>query len=130
MLLQQLRQAWFDLDMRNEDEIGSRRSFKQTRAAYEKWLKDTDQWMAACAKALVRGGKMAVVVGEGMQGGRLLRVAKPTIAAAQKAGLSFVTSASVDRFDPATRMKKIEYILVFEKPEKKSIDKREMASKD
>ena len=130
LLLQQLRQAWFDLDMRNEDEIGSRRSFKQTRAAYEKWLKDTDQWMAACAKALVHGGKMAVVVGEGMQGGRLLRVAKPTIAAAQKAGLSFVTSASVDRFDPATRMKKIEYILVFEKPDKKSIDKRETASKD
>lgn len=118
LLLQQLRQAWFDLDMRNEEEIGSRRSFKQTRSAYEKWLKDTDQWMAACAKALTKGGKMAVVVGEGMQGGRLLRVAKPTMAAAQKAGLNFVTSASVDRFDPATRMKKIEYILVFEKPDK------------
>jgi len=27
-------------------------------------------------------------------------------------------------------MKKIEYILVFEKPDKKSIDKRETASKD
>ena len=122
LLLQQLRQAWFDLDMRSDEEIGSRRSFKQTRAAYEKWLKDTDQWMAACAKALVNGGKMAVVVGEGMQGGRLLRVAKPTMAAAQKAGLSFVTSASVDRFDPATRMKKIEYIIVFEKSDKKATE--------
>ncbi len=120
LLLQQLRQAWFDLEMQNASEIGSRRSFKQQRAAYEKWLKDTDQWVGACAKALTRGGKMAVVVGEGMQGGRLLRVAKPTMAAAQKAGLSFVTSASVDRFDPATRMKKVEYILVFEKPNDRS----------
>ncbi len=113
--LQQLRQAWFDLDMREKDEIGSRRSFKQVRAAYETWLKDTDQWVASAAKALVTGGRLAVVVGEGMQAGKLLRVAKPTINAAQKAGLKLVTSASVDRHDPATRMKKVEYILVFEK---------------
>lgn len=114
--LQQLRQAWFDLDMKAEKEIGSRRSFKQARAAYESWLKDTDSWVAAAAKALISQGHLAVIVGEGMQGGKLLRVAKPTIAAAQKAGLKFITSASVDRFDPATKMKKIEYILVFQKP--------------
>lgn len=113
--LQQLRQAWFDLDMRENDEIGSRRSFKQARAAYATWLKDTDQWVASCAKALVKGGHLAVVVGEGMQAGKLLRVAKPTINAAEKAGLRMVTTASVDRHDPATRMKKVEYILVFEK---------------
>lgn len=115
LLLQQLRQAWFDLDMDSEREIGSRRSFKQKRAAYERWLKDTDIWMNACGKALTIGGHIAVVVGEGMQSGKLLRVAKPTIAAAQKAGLAFLTSASVERTDPATKMKKIEYILVFRK---------------
>ena len=113
--LQQLRSAWLDLDMNADNEIGSRRSFKQARAAYESWLKDTDNWVAAAAKALVPNGYLAVIVGEGMQGGKLLRVAKPTIAAAQKANLTFVTSASVDRFDPATKMKKIEYILVFQK---------------
>ena len=51
--LQQLRQAWFNLDLKVEQEIGSRRSFKHTRAAYESWLKDTDQWVAAAAKALL-----------------------------------------------------------------------------
>ena len=114
--LQQLRQAWFDLKLRESEEIGSRRSFKQVRSAYESWLKDTDTWMASCAKALVSGGHLAVIVGEGMQSGKTLRVAKPTIAAAEKAHLKLVTSASVDRHDPATKMKKIEYILVFEKP--------------
>ena len=114
--LQQLRQAWFDLNMREKEEIGSRRSFKQLKAAYDAWLKDTDTWILSCAKALVSGGQLAVVVGEGMQSGKLLRVAKPTIQAAEKAKLSFVTSASIERFDPATKMKKIEYILVFKKP--------------
>ena len=114
--LQQLRQAWFNLEMREKEEIGSRRSFKQLKAAYAAWLKDTDTWILACAKALVSGGHLAVVVGEGMQAGKLLRVAKPTIQAAEKAKLTFVTSASVERFDPATKMKKIEYILVFKKP--------------
>ena len=115
LLLQQLRTAWFDLNMREDEEIGSRRSFKQVKAAYESWLKDTDKWIAASAKALVPGGYLAVVVGEGMQSGKTLRVAKPTILAAEKAHLKLVTSASVDRHDPATKMKKIEYILVFQK---------------
>lgn len=114
--LQQLRQAWFNLEMREKEEIGSRRSFKQIKAAYAAWLKDTDTWILSCAKALISGGHLAVVVGEGMQAGKLLRVAKPTIQAAEKAKLTFVTSASVERFDPATKMKKIEYILVFKKP--------------
>ncbi|MBQ1926618.1 MAG: hypothetical protein II180_10945 [Proteobacteria bacterium] len=114
--LQQLRQAWFNLEMRENEEIGSRRSFKQIKAAYAAWLKDTDTWILSCAKALISGGHLAVVVGEGMQAGKLLRVAKPTIQAAEKAKLTFVTSASVERFDPATKMKKIEYILVFKKP--------------
>ena len=116
LALQQLRQAWFGLDMQTEREIGSRHAFKQAKAAYASWLKDTDQWIAASAKALVSGGHLAVVVGEGMQNGKRLRVANPTIQAAQKAGLKLVTSASVDRFDPATKIKKVEYILVFEKP--------------
>ncbi len=113
--LQQLRSAWFDLQMRENEEIGSRRSFKQVKAAYDAWLKDTDRWVASCARALVKGGHLAVVVGEGMQGDKTLRVAKPTIQAAEKTGMKLVTSASVDRHDPATKMKKIEYILVFEK---------------
>ena len=113
--LQQLRQAWFDLDMQEESEIGSRRSFKSQRNAYEGWLKATDDWMASAANALAIGGRIAVVVGEGIQAGRSLKVAKPTMNAAQRAGLRFVCSASVDRKDPATDQKKIEYILVFEK---------------
>ncbi len=113
--LQQLRQAWFDLDMNEDSEIGSRRSFKSKRNAYEGWLKDTDDWMASAANALAIGGKIAIVVGEGIQAGRSLKVAKPTMNAAQRAGLKFVCSASVDRKDPATNQKKIEYILVFEK---------------
>ena len=113
--LQQLRQAWFDLDMKEDSEIGSRRSFKSKRNAYEGWLKDTDDWMASAANALAVGGKIAIVVGEGIQAGRSLKVAKPTMNAAQRAGLKFVCSASVDRKDPATNQKKIEYILVFEK---------------
>ena len=113
--LQQLRQAWFDLEMKEEREIGSRRSFKSGRNAYEIWLKDTDDWMASAANALSIGGRMAIVVGEGIQAGRSLKVAKPTMNAARRAGLKFVCSASVDRKDPATNQKKIEYILVFEK---------------
>lgn len=115
LLLQQLRQAWFNLDMNSDREIGSRRSFKQAKQAYAGWLKDTDTWIKACAKRLLPNGHIAIVVGEGMHAGQLLRVAKPTINAAQKAGLTFITSASVDRRDPATKMKKIEYILVFKK---------------
>ncbi len=113
--LQQLRQAWFDLDMKVDSEIGSRRSFKTTRNAYEAWLKDTDNWMASAANALSIGGRIAIVVGEGIQAGRSLKVAKPTMSAAQRAGLKFVCCASVDRRDPATDQKKIEYIIVFEK---------------
>ena len=113
--LQQLRQAWFDLDMKVESEIGSRRSFKTTRNAYASWLRDTDDWMASAANALAIGGRIAIVVGEGIQAGRSLKVARPTMNAAQRAGLKFVCCASVDRKDPATEQKKIEYIIVFEK---------------
>ena len=115
LALQQLRQAWFGLDMKTESEIGSRHAFKHAKAAYASWLKDTDKWIAASANALLPGGHLAVVVGEGMQGGKRLRVANPTIQAANRAGLKLLTSASVDRFDPATKIKKVEYILVFEK---------------
>lgn len=119
--LQQLRQAWFDLRFQEHAEIGSRRSFKTTREPYEAWLKDTDQWIEAAASVLKPGGKMAIVVGEGMSAGQNLKVAKPTTLAAEKAGLTSIALACVERKDPATEAKKLEYILVFEKSDPKTV---------
>lgn len=123
--LQQLRQAWFDLSFQEHAEIGSRRSFKSSKDPYKNWLKDTDQWIEANAKTLKAGGKMAIIVGEGMSAGRSLKVAKPTTDAAEKAGLRFISSACVERKDPATNTKKLEYILVFEKDAKNTEDKED-----
>ncbi|MFA5623830.1 MAG: hypothetical protein WC966_02075 [Bradymonadales bacterium] len=113
--MQQLRLAWLGLEAQEQLEMGSRRIFRDQRGAYEKWKKDTNAWMLAAAKSMRSGGKMAVIVGEGISRGRTYKVAAPTKEAAARAKLEFIASGAVERRDPATQAKKIEYILAFRK---------------
>lgn len=113
--MQQLRQAWLGVEASENLEMGARRAFKGTRGAYEAWKRDTTAWMRSAAKSLRVGGKLAVIVGEGISGGRSFKVATPTKEAAERANLTFLASGAVERRDPATQWKKTEYILTFQK---------------
>ena len=115
--LQQLRRAWFGWgESAGVGEIGSRASFRnQSKVGYKRWVQSTKEWMTACGQRLVRGGKLCVVVGEGVSRGERLKVSDPSRDAALAAGMEFVSMGRVERRDPATGDRKFEIAAVFSK---------------
>lgn len=105
--LQQLRLAWLapnrdnaDPDSAVREEIGSRRAFRADRAeAAAAWRADTAKWVRVTARALVPGGRMVVVMGDGNVGGRPIDSLGLLTEAAVAAGLRRVARASVARWD-------------------------------
>lgn len=117
--MQQLRYAWLGIDPGGAlgAEVGSRRSFRALgRArALATWREDTGRWVATQARGLAPGGRMVVVVGDGLVGGRLVDALHPTVEAMEAAGLRNLARASADRLDHAREVIRIEHIVMAEK---------------
>jgi hypothetical protein len=119
--MQQLRYAWLDVAPRESAmaaELGSRRSFRARgrREAFKVWREDTARWIAAQARTMAPGARLAVNVGDGLVGGRLVDSLAPTLEAMQRAGLEVVARASADRPDHARDSVRVEHIALAEKP--------------
>ena len=117
--LQELRRAWlgFDDDAALRRELGSRRGFRaDRRRAVSQWRDDTRAWMGAVAEALQPGGRLAVVIGDGLVGDRVIDTLQTSVAAGEAVGLRVLASASGGRHDPGRDAVRHEHILLLERP--------------
>ncbi len=119
--LQQLRLAWYGWSLAKDQlanaEVGSRRIFKQPlSAAISQWTRQTETWMRHVISQLLPGGRLCVVIGDGLIRGRTIDTAQPTRDCAQRLGLTFLAAASVERADVAVHRPRREHALVFERP--------------
>jgi hypothetical protein len=117
--MQHLRLAWLGaaeaFEAAKKQEIGARRAFRQDiDEGYAAWQRDTVEWLAAAARGLAAGGRVAIMTGDGIAAGRLLEARGPTRRAAEAAGLSLVAAVSIERVDPAIKLAKREHALVFQ----------------
>lgn len=117
--MQQLRYAWLDLDPGAGlvEEVGSRRSFRALGRAegMDRWRKDTYGWVSNQAGGLRSGARMAIVVGDGFVGGRLVDALFPTVEAMEASGMHVLARASADRLDHAREVIRIEHLVLAEK---------------
>ncbi len=100
--IQSLRRYWLGLDDTQtlRDEIGSRRAFRAGRAeAIDDWKADTARWIRAAFRALTPGGRLCVIVGDGLVGERKIDAWTVHDEAARAVGLKWVARASVERWD-------------------------------
>jgi SAM-dependent methyltransferase len=116
--LQHLRRVWLDDDNRGlEREIGARRHWRDgAAAARRQWALDTIDWTASAARAMAPGGRLVVVIGDGLAPAGVVETLGPTRDAAHAAGLGLLASASVYRPDHARGTGRWEHALAFEKP--------------
>lgn len=117
--MQQLRAAWLDLDLGPGagTEVGSRRSFRAQgrKDALKRWREDTAAWIGAQGRCLAPGGRMVIVVGDGLVGDRMVDALGPTVEAMNAAGMKVVARASADRPDYARESIRIEHMVMAEK---------------
>ncbi len=117
--MQHLRRVWLSEIKENEDaEIGPRRLWREGgKGAIKRWREDTVAWTKACADALVPGGQLVVVIGDGYApGSGEIDTSEPTEAAARAAKLVAVARASLERPDHARGTSKWEHAFLFRKP--------------
>jgi len=118
--MQQLRSLWLELDLHEGamGEVGSRRAFRAQgrKDALQRWRADTDQWISTQARALAPGGRLVVVVGDGLVGNRMVDALGPTVESMRAAGLKVVARASADRPDHARETIRIEHMVMAERP--------------
>lgn len=116
--MQQLRFKWLELKPGRDytREIGSRRDFRaQGRSdALRDWSRATRDWIRNQAQALNPGGRMAIVVGDGLVGDRMVDALNPTIEALEAAGLRILARASADRPDYARESVRVEHLILSE----------------
>lgn len=114
--MQQLRYAWLDLNpgASFSHEIGSRRDFRARGRsdAIKEWETATRAWIRTQAQALNPGGRMAVVVGDGLVAGRNVDTLDATVKAMEAAGLFIYARASADRPDHARGDVRTEHIVM------------------
>ncbi|MFT5679352.1 MAG: hypothetical protein ACI8RZ_000256 [Myxococcota bacterium] len=116
--MQQLRYAWLGLNPGPDytKEIGSRRNFRSKGHddAIKAWQKDTKKWITTQSSALNPGGRMAIVVGDGLVGDRQIDTLHPTIKAMEAAGLTIIARASANRPDHARNSTRTEHLIMGE----------------
>lgn len=117
--MQQLRHAWLELDASKglAQELGSRRSFRALgrQKALERWRSDHVAWIRMQAAGLPSGGRICIVVGDGLVGDRPVDTLSPTADAIHEAGLEIIARASADRPDHARGAIRTEHLVMAEK---------------
>lgn len=117
--MQQLRYAWLDLDPGAGlvEEVGSRRSFRALgrMEGLKRWRDDTAAWVHTQAGGLRPGARMAIVVGDGYVGGKLVDALFPTVESLELCGMRVLARASADRLDHAREVIRIEHLVLAEK---------------
>lgn len=117
LAMQQLRWAWLGLEEGPAHaEIGSRHAFRVDRsAAIVAWRRDTARWVKSMSKALTIGGRLMVVLGDGMVGHRSVEAIPAVLEAAKPCGLQTVARCTAERWDEGIHGLRPEHILVLEK---------------
>lgn len=117
--MQQLRYAWLNIDPGGAlgAEVGSRRSFRALGRArgLAAWREDTNRWVQTQARGISPGARMAIVVGDGYVGDKLVDALFPTVESLEGAGMRVLARASADRVDHARQVIRIEHLVVAEK---------------
>lgn len=116
--LQQLRLAWLGIDAEDTrfSEMGSRRQFRADRAeALAAWKLDTHRWVRAAARALRPGGRLVVVIADGVVAGKPVETLGPLGEAARTEGLTRVARATVERWDEGVDRMRPEHAVMYEK---------------
>lgn len=116
--LQHLRRIWLGA-AEGEDpalEIGARRQWRRSaKFARSQWGEDTNAWNAACARALVPGGHLVVVVGDGLTPTGPVDTLGSATEAGKRAGLELVARASLLRPDHARESARWEHVIAWRK---------------
>ena len=95
---QHLRHVWFGRRAAVDTELGTRKSWRtNARDALAAWHQDTLDWTRASANALLPGGHLIVVIGNGRTNAGDIDAAMPTRGAAERCGLTHLATASVKR---------------------------------
>ena len=116
--LQQLRYLWLGIENpKVAQEIGSRRSFRAQgrQDALKEWQERTDEWIEAQTSNLSSQGKFAIIVGDGLVGGKLVDTLFPTVEALKRCGMKVIARASADRPDHARGAIRIEHLVLAER---------------
>ena len=116
--LQQLRYLWLGMENpKVAQEIGSRRSFRAQgrQDALKEWQERTDEWIKTQTANLTPQGKFAIIVGDGLVGGKLVDTLFPTVEALKRCGMKVVARASADRPDHARGAIRIEHLVLAER---------------
>lgn len=115
--MQHLRHVWFGNRPDTDREIGPRRAWRTGGAAARReWLEDTNRWTANMARLLSPGGRLCIVIGDGLTPSGTVDTSEPTEDAARAAGLTSLARASVGRPDHARDSMRWEHIFLYEKP--------------
>lgn len=116
--MQLLRHVWLGIDQEADAarEMGSRRAFrKDFDSARAFWRKDSGRWLEAMAQAMMPGGRMILLVGDGRAGSKIIGVEEPLRWLGDQTGLRPLASASVLRPEPGWGPGRLEHALLFEK---------------
>jgi len=116
--LQQLRYLWLGIEHANSaQEIGSRRSFRALgrKDALKEWQDETKSWIHTQTHKLTPGGKFAIIVGDGLVGGKLVDTLFPTVEALKSCNMKVLARASADRPDHARGAVRIEHLVLAER---------------
>lgn len=114
--MQHLRWAWLDSSegMGWTREIGARRYWRKgSKKAKTDWVKDTRKWTQRMGQCLNKGGKLVVVIGDGLTPSGSIDCVAATKTAAIDAGFKTMAHASLARPDHARDSVRWEHIFVF-----------------
>ena len=117
LAIQQLRYLWLGMEPGDaREEIGSRRSFRVDRGrGIERWREDTGRWVQAAAKLMAPGGRMTIIVGDGVVEGRVVESIPAILETSKRIGLRSVARCMVERPDEGMGAIRLEHALLLER---------------
>jgi len=119
--LQTLRVAWLGIDDADarRSEIAARRNFRADRKkAVRRWREETTAWMQQVGKLLRPQGRMAIVIGDGLVGEKMVDAYEPTLESAVASGFVPVAAASGARREEGRDALRWEHVILLERVSK------------
>ena len=85
--------------------------------ALKEWREQTAAWISTQTQRLNPNGRFAIIVGDGLVGGKLVDTLFPTVEALKACNMKILARASADRPDHARGAIRIEHLVLAEKQE-------------